>query len=216
MGNRLYYTKIFFLQYKALFLWGSFVFLFGFCVAAFVFRGPKIPQTEEDYSNAMRTGEQLYQHKRYEEAFEYLVYPAEHGYPKARFLLGEMYYNALGVEKDAKKAFENFKSVSDDLPEAGYMAASMVFRGEVKDVPKGMATIWLTQSAYHGSTGAQRDLGIYSLMSEDYEQAYFWLSLAASDGSERVLKARETASERLTDYQRGLLNAEIKGFVARK
>lgn len=216
MSNRLYYMKVFFLQYKAFFWGGLLVFVLGFALATLVFHGPKVPKTEEDYTNALKTGEHLFEMKRYDEAFEYLVYPGEHGYPKARFLLGEMYYNGWGVGKDNKRAFENYKQASDDLIEARYMAASMAFRGEVKDMPKGVAAAMLTEAAYHGSKRAQLDLGVYSLMSADFEQAYFWLSLAAQNGSERAEKALEEAAGRLTDYQRGLLDAEIKGFVARK
>ena len=216
MSNRLYYMKVFFLQYKAFFLGGALIFVLGFAVAMAVFHGPKVPRTEEDYTNAMKTGERLFEKKRYEEAYEYLIYPGEHGYPKARFLLGEMYYNGWGVEKDNKRAFENYKLASESLIEARYMAASMAFRGEVKNMPKGEATTLLTEAAYHGSVHAQRDLGIYSLMSADYEQAYFWLSLASREENPRVLSALKTAAEKLSDYQRGLLDAEIKGFIARK
>lgn len=216
MSNRLYYMKVFFLQYKAFILGGLLIFALGFALALVVFHHPRVPQTEEDYTNAMKTGERLFEKKRYSEAYEYLIYPGEHGYPKARFLLGEMYYNGWGVEKDNKRAFENYKLASDDLIEARYMAASMAFRGEVKDMPKGQATALLTEAAYHGSRRAQTDLGIYSLMSADYEQAYFWLSLAAQSGSERAQNALREATGKLTDYQRGLLDAEIKGFVARK
>ena len=216
MSNRLYYMKVFFLQYKALILGGVFIFILGFALATAVFRGPKIPKTEEDFTDALNAGEHFFETKRYEDAFKYLIYPSEHGYPKARFLLGEMYYNGLGVEKDNKRAFENYKSAADDLIEAKYMVASMVFRGEIKDAPKGTATTLLTEAAYHGSKRAQRDLGVYSLMSSDYEQAYFWLSLAGQTEDARVQKALKTAAEKLTDYQKGLLDAEIKGFVARK
>ena len=216
MSNRLYYMKVFFLQYKAFFLGGALIFVLGFAVATAVFHGPKVPKTEEDYTNALKTGERLFEKKRYEEAYEYLIYPGEHGYPKARFLLGEMYYNGWGVEKDVKRAFENYKLAAENLIEARYMAASMAFRGEVKGMPKGAATTLLTEAAYHGSVRAQRDLGVYSLMSADYEQAYFWLSLAALGGDSRAEIALKPASEKLSDYQRGLLDTEIKGFVARK
>ncbi|MBR1945294.1 MAG: sel1 repeat family protein [Alphaproteobacteria bacterium] len=216
MSNRLYYMKVFFLQYKAFILGGLLIFILGFSLAMFVFRGPKVPETEEDFTNALKTGEHLFEIKRYKEAFEYLVYPGEHGYPKARFLLGEMYYNGWGVEQDNKRAFENYTQASEELIEARYMAASMAFRGEVKNMPKGQATTMLTEAAYHGSKRAQMDLGIYSLMSADYEQAYFWLSLAAQGGYERAENALKAAAEKLSEYQRGLLDTEIKGFVARK
>lgn len=216
MNNRLYYMKVFFLQYKSCFVLGTVIFVLGFLAAAVIFRGPKIPKTEQDFSDALETGTHLFEMKRYDEAFEYLIYPSEHGYPRARFLLGEMYYNGLGVEKDLKRAFENYKMAADQLVEAKYMAASMAFRGETKEMPKGMATTLLTEAAYHGYKRAQNDLGIYSLMSGDYEQAYFWLSLAAGGASERAQKALRAAAEKLSDYQRGLLDVEIKGFVARK
>ncbi len=216
MSNRLYYAKVFFLQYKSYFVLSFLIFLFGFVLAAVLFRGPKVPKTEQDFTDALETGTHLFEMKRYEEAFEYLIYPSEHGYPKARFLLAEMYYKGLGVEKDLKRAFDNYKMAADNLIEAKYMAASMAFRGETKEMPKGIATTYLTEAAYHGYKRAQNDLGIYSLMSGDYEQAYFWLSLAAGGASERAQKALETASQKLTDYQRSLLDVEIKGFVARK
>lgn len=216
MSNRLYYMKVFFLQYRAYIVLGAVVFVLGF-FSAFMFRGPKIPKTEADYTNALNTGANLFEIKRYEEAFEYLVYPAQHGYPKARYLLGELYYNGWGADKDMKLAFENYKEAADDLIEAKYMTAAMAFRGETKAMPKGQATTLLTEAAYHGYKKAQKDLGIYSLMSGDYEQAYFWLSLAASGGgSFKTKRARETAAEKLSEYQRGLLDAEIKGFSARK
>lgn len=216
MSNRLYYMKVFFLQHKAFFWGGLFIFVFGFTLAAYIFHGPKVPQTEEDYQNALKTGERLFEKKRYGEAFEYLVYPGEHGYSRAHFLLGEMYYNGWGVEQDNKRAFENYKQASEDLIEARYMAASMAFRGEVKNIPPGEATTMLTEAAYHGSKRAQMDLGVYSLMSEDYEQAYFWLALAAQGGYKRAAQALKKASEKLSGYQRGLLDTEINGFIARK
>ena len=216
MSNRLYYLKVFFLQYKAFVSGGLFLFILGIAAAVFVFRGPEVPRTEEDYTKALKTGERLFEKKHYAEAFEYLVYPGEHGYPQARYLLGEMYYNGWGVEKDVRRAFENYELASEDLIEARYMAASMAFRGEIKGLPKGQATAMLTEAAYHGSVRAQTDFGVYSLMSGDFEQAYFWLSLAAQKGSERASAGVKRAAERLSDYQRGLLDSEIKGFVARK
>ncbi len=213
MSNRLYYMKVFFLQYKTFIVLGIAVFVLGFLAAAAVFRGPRVPKTERDFTDALETGRQLFNHKRYDEAFEYLVYPAEHGYPAARFMLGEMYYNGLGVAKDLGRAFEYYKASADRMLESKYMAASMGFRGETKQLPKGVATTYLTEAAYHGYKRAQNDLGIYSLMSGDFEQAYFWLSVAGGGASERAKKALETAASKLSGYQRGLLDVEIQGFV---
>lgn len=216
MSNRWYYTKVFFLRYKSLLIPGAVVFVAGFLAAMLLAGGPKVPKTEHEFVEAMKTGRRLYETENYADAFKYLIYPAEHGYADARYLLGEMYYNGLGIEKDAKRAFENFKAAADRSVPAKYMAASMAFRGETKQMPKGRATAMLMQVAYRGYKRAQNDLGVYSLMSGDFEQAYFWLSLAGGGASERAQKALETAASKLTDYQRRLLDVEIKGFVPRK
>ena len=212
MSNRLYYMKVFFLQHKSYFVLSAVIFVLGFLAAAVMFQGPKIPKTEQDFSDALETGTHLFEMKRYDEAYEYLIYPGEHGYAKARFLLGEMYYNGFSVEKDLKRAFENYKAAANQSVEAKYMAASMAFRGETKEMPKGAATTMLTEAAYHGYKRAQNDLGIYSLMSGDYEQAYFWLSLASGGASERAQKALQTAAGSM---RRRLRAASAAGQVRR-
>jgi TPR repeat protein len=215
MGNRLYYTKVFFLQYRVYVVLGLLLFSLGFGAAVFLQRH-RPPMTEEEYVEALKTGSELFDARRYAEAYEYLVYPAQQGYPKARLLLGQMYYNGWGTDRDAKLAFENFKSASEALPEAGYMVAKMTFRGEAKGMPKGQATKLLTQAAYGGNADAQADLGVYSFLSDDAEPAYFWLSLAARGGNGKAQEVLPKAAEKVSSYQRSLLDAEIEGFVPRK
>ncbi len=215
MSNRLYYLKVFFIQHRAIVAAGVLAFAFGVAAAWYALT-PKIPVTEQDFADAMREGEALFSAKRYEEAFNTLIYPARHGYPKAKYLIAEMYYNGWGTDKNPKLAFENYKQAADVSIEAKYKTARMAFRGETKALPKGRATILLTETAYGGYLPAQKDLGIYFLLSNDWEQAYFWLTLAAKSGDEKVLKGLETAGARLSEYQRTLLNAEAKDFLARK
>lgn len=215
MSNRLYYLKVFFIQYHAAVAAGLFAFALG-AAAAWYALTPKIPVTEQDFADALREGEALFAAKRYEEAFNTLIYPARHGYPKAEYLLGELYYNGWGTDKNPKLAFENYQKAADELIEAKYKTARMAFRGETKALPKGQATILLTETAYHGYLPAQRDLGIYSLLSDDWEQAYFWLTLAAKNGDEKAQKGLEAARGHLSEYQRTLLDAEAKDFFARK
>lgn len=214
-SNHLYYMKVFFLQHRYHVMLGLLVFALGFASAVMVFK-PKIPKTEQDYTEFLKNGEHLFEAKRYEEAYEVLIYPAEYGYPRARYLLGEMYYNGFGVERDLKKAAENFKKAAESMTEAKYMVALMSFRGEAKGMPKGQATAFLTDAAYRGYKRAQADLGVYSYLSGDYEQAYFWLSLAQDGAPPRIRDALYASAEKLSDYQRGLLDAEVKGFFARK
>lgn len=215
MGNRLYYAKVFFIQHKFHIVLGLILFVLGFMSASMVFRH-KPPVTEKEYIASLKDGIELFNDKKYVEAYEYLIYPAQQGYSKARYLLGEMFYHGWGVEKDMKLAFENFKSSSESITEAKYMATQMVFRGEAKASDKGTATKNLMEAAYKGFAPAQTDLGIYSFLSEDYEQAYFWLSLAAQAGNKKAKRALEKAFEKVSDYQRALLDAEVRGFIPRK
>ena len=214
MSNRLYYLKVFLLQHRAAVAAG--MLALALTAAGWYVRTPKIPVTEQDFSDALREGEALFSAKRYEEAFDTLLYPARRGYPKAEYLVAEMYYNGWGTNRDAKLAFENYSRAADFLIEAKYKTARMAFRGETKALPKGRATALLTETAYHGWIPAQRDLGIYSLLSNDWEQAYFWLTLAAENGDEKAQKGLEKAREHLSEYQRTLLDAEAKDFSARK
>ena len=215
MSNRLYYLKVFFIQHRAAFAAGIVALMLAAGVVWYAGR-PKIPVTEQDFADALQEGEALFAAKRYEEAYNTLIYPARHGYPKAQYLLGELYYNGWGTNRDAKLAFENYSQAAETLTEARYKTARMAFRGEIKSLPKGRATALLTETAYHGCLPAQRDLGLYSLMSKDWEQAYFWLSLAAKSNDDKAAKGVEIAKTHLSDYQLSLLDAEVKDFLVRK
>lgn len=214
LKNRLYYAKVFFLQHKMLVSGAALLVL---VVGAIMLTGKaRPPVTEEEYAEALRSGTELYNAQRYKEAFELLIYPARHGYAKARYLVGLMHYYGRGVDRDFKAAYENFSAAADGSADAEYMAARMVFRGEFKNKDKGLATRRLTETAYRGHPAAQRDMGIYSLMSGDAGQAYYWLSLAAGAGDAKAQAALPEASAKVSDYERPLLDAEIKGFVPRK
>ncbi|MCQ2965532.1 MAG: hypothetical protein MJ250_02185 [Alphaproteobacteria bacterium] len=212
MANKFYYLKIFWLQNRL-------YFLLGFCFCLFIVSGilyfnrPRIPVTEQEFEEAVLQGEELYNEKKYEDAFEYLYYPASQGYAKAKFLIGEMYYSGLGTEKDVQKAYQNYKESAEQIIDSKYKMATLAFRGEIKELPKGEATTILTQTAYAGFKQAQRDLGLYSYMSNDFEQAYFWLSLANNDEEKMDADMLEKVRLKLSDYQLSLLDAEIKDFV---
>ena len=101
MSNRLYYLNVFFIQHRAAFAAGIVALMLAAGAVWYAGR-PKIPVTEQDFADALQEGEALFAAKRYEEAYNTLVYPARHGYPKAQYLLGELYYNGWGTNRDAK------------------------------------------------------------------------------------------------------------------
>ena len=192
MATKLFCVKSFLMKYGYFVTAGALSALV--CVSAFLLSGrPRPPVTERDYRLALAAGEELYRTERFEEAYERLFHPAEKGYARARLLLGKMYYYGRGVDRDFKRAYELFSAAADEIPEAGYLEAAMIFRGEVRYRKKGASTDRLKQSAERGYAPAQRDLGMYFLMSGDMERAAFWLSAAADNGDERARSALPAA-----------------------
>ena len=161
MKKRFHSMKFFFLKYKFYFILSFLILVAGFILSDVVYHKPRVPRTEEEFLETLATGEQLFNAHRFEEAREYLIYPANHGYPKAQFLLAQMYYHSWGVEQDLNQALEYYQKAATQIVQAKYMVASMAFRGETKSVPKGTATAMLIQAAYSGYKKAQNDLGIY-------------------------------------------------------
>lgn len=216
--SRAYYLQVLFLSRKktavtfALLL----VALFFVMGRAFLSRQPVYEmKTLADYAAALEKGSDLYEKERYEDAFAYL-YPATRQNARAAFLLGMMYYNGLGVERDLKQAYENFKVAAETQDEARYMLAQMGFRGEAKGQRKGLATKMLVESAYAGVAQAQRTLGVFYMLSGEKEQAYFWLALASGQGDEKARKQKILIEKSIPEAEKSLLDLEVDGFSVRK
>ena len=62
----------------------------------------------EEIIAAYRKGIELYNNGSYKEAFQQIYFAADHGLLPAVTLLGDMYFNGFGVEKDEHRALEYY------------------------------------------------------------------------------------------------------------
>ena len=214
--SRLYYAKVFFLQRKKAAAVAAAVLCAVFLALTLA---PRVrrqqPLEARDYAAAARKGAALYADERYEKAYEYLSAAAARE-PHAALLLGMMYYNGAGVERDMRQAYEYFKSAAEQEGEAKFMLAQMGFRGEAKGLRKGLPTKLLVEAAYAGVRDAQSALGTLYLLSNEREQAYFWLALAQKQGDEKVENQLKTLQKQLPESEKSLLDLEVDGFTVIK
>ncbi|MCQ2914239.1 MAG: hypothetical protein MJ247_03490 [Alphaproteobacteria bacterium] len=214
MSKFWYDLKIYFFKYRA-YLVGS-IGILALLISGIVYLNtPKIPVTEEEFNHALHTGKKLFDAHRYTEAYKVLIYPAEKGYPLAKYLMGEIYHDGKGLKANYKQAAENYFAVMNELPQAKYRLAQMVLHNQTDLVDKEKAVNLLAEAAYSGYVLAQKDMGAFSLLSKDYEQAYFWLSVLDNNDNDDIKKARDFSKARISEYQVNLLDVEIQGFIDR-
>ena len=126
---------------------------------------------------------------------------AEQGLAASQLQLGRLYYLGEGVPKDAAKAAAWLRKAAEQgLAEAQLALAFMYAEG--RGVPKhdGEAEEWFRQAAGQGLTLAQYELGRLHLF-RDSVQAYAWLNLAAAQGHEDAVRARDNLSGNMTRQQ---------------
>jgi TPR repeat protein len=135
-------------------------------------------------------------HRKFKLAAERARVLATNGHPKAQHVLGLLYQNGLGVEKDIKVAvYWLEKAAEQGLKEAENYLGHLYLDGKVveKDVDK--AEKWLLQAAKHGEREAQVHLGLMYLddraAKKDLKSAEIWLHAAALRDSDEAKEALE-------------------------
>lgn len=135
-------------------------------------------------------------HHKFKLAAERAKVLADKGHPKAQHVLGMLYQNGLGVEKDIKTAIYWLeKAASQGLKEAESYLGHLYLDGKVveKDVDK--AEKWLLCAAKHGEREAQVHLGLMYLddkaAKKDVKSAEIWLRAAALRDSDEAKQALE-------------------------
>lgn len=109
---------------------------------------------------------------------------ATQGNPVAQQLVGSLYMNGQGVEKDLTKAIYWFqKAVEQDEAIAQYCLGIMYLKGDGVEQDLSKAAHWLHKSAEQGDALAQYQLGSMYLKGTGVEQKYFmaayWFRKAA-------------------------------------
>ena len=124
------------------------------------------------------------------QALEWLTKAAEAGQDCAQYMLGKIYRDGQGVEKDIQKAVALFTlAATKENSFAAFALGKLYLAGDVA-LPKNSAAAlkWLTSAAELGNQSAQYRLGKLLLQGEDVpkdiETAVHWLTAAADQGNQ--------------------------------
>jgi hypothetical protein len=108
---------------------------------------------------------------------------AEAGDAAAQIAVGEAWATAPGKAQDCKQAVDWYRKASASIDGALHLAT--LYRDGCKTLPRDMAQAaqWYRKAAELGDVSAQGTLGSLYFMGQgvpqDYNEAYFWLDLAA-------------------------------------
>lgn len=159
----------------------------------------------------------------YEEARFWWEKLAKKNDSEGKLMLGLFYEYGIGVDKDYRKSFSLYKSVKDHE----HRSTELVVRAQSKcgyflsmgyGAPKdsGAARMWLEMAAKKGDYEAQFQLGkLLSSWNNDADSkalcdAYAWLDIAATSGSEEARVARDVVEQKLSASDRVLSKAKSR------
>lgn len=132
----------------------------------------------EDGFEAYRSGD-------YEGAYNIWRPLAEDGDPRAQTIVGTLYYEGRGVERDPEQAAEWYRMAAEQGHASAQAALGNMYHdgdGVPEDWEK--AAEWLRKSAEQGHPGGQGALGSMYVAAhgvpQDYVEAYKWLTLATA------------------------------------
>lgn len=104
-------------------------------------------------------GEELYEHKKYEEASNYFIKVAHQGFPEAQNYIGYMFLTGLGIEQDNEKAFSWYQSAASSGHAPSQNSLGYMYHqgtGIAKDLVK--AKEWYQKAAEQGNEEARQTL----------------------------------------------------------
>lgn len=161
----------------------------------------------------------------YATALEIWREAAETGDAEARFNLGVLHDLGLGVERDSRRAFDNYlRAAESGHAEAQFNVAVMIDAGTVGPPDPEAAAVWYGRAAANGVARAAYNLGLLYLggtgVARNVELARHWLAAAgetvpaAQDALERI-EAPEAATGLAAPEPQGGFRVELPGGEAR-
>jgi TPR repeat protein len=162
---------------------------------------------------------------------QWLTKAAENSWPKAEFILFQLYYNGVAPGKDCpaypKDKTEAIKWLRRAADHGNFQAQStlavMLIRGLDVEPDKAAAEKLLRDTAAHGFAPAQNDLGFAILngdiASTDPEEAAMWCKLALASSTDPNVSKRANvnlanALSRLAVDQQPQVDSRMEGFHA--
>ena len=118
-------------------------------------------------------GKDLYDAKKYEQAFKKLLPAAQKGHKKAQYRVGQCYDKGRGVAEDDKQAFFWYsKSAAQQYAKAQYEVGKCYKNGEGTEKDRKKAVTWFTRAANQGNADAQYALGKSYLKGKGVAKAF--------------------------------------------
>ena len=144
----------------------------------------------------------------YEKAFKYATIAAEDDDMNGYFILGALYFNGWGVEKNTKLALENYKMAAAFGHETAMNQLGIIFMGNdgVEEDPE-QSFYWFNEASKKGSDVGMNNLGFcykngYGVEA-DIEKAAEWFKKSAELGYvEAMVGLGEYYLENLVDYNK--------------
>ena len=123
---------------------------------------------------------QCYQEQRYDEAFDYALQATHAHSLNAYYLLGSLYSNGLGTEKNAHKAYETFlEGANRESGACQFMVYISLLTGTGIQKNLEEACVWLAKSAYNQYPLGMREYAKGCLKIGNYQEAYNYFVKAA-------------------------------------
>ena len=183
------------------------LFLFAVLAGAMTLFFRHDDDAPEGLNALMEKGFSSYAAKKYDTAFAAFEKAAATGTPEAIFVLGNMYMNGFGVEKDQDKAISLYiLAAQKNDASAQYTLALLYMSGQIVPRNRAFAEKNLLAAAQNDNAEAMATLGAWyerGLMSGgvDMGKAFFWYKKAAQAGDVSAQTALSLLYTRYKDYQ---------------
>lgn len=155
-----------------------------------------------------------------EKAVKYIKKAAQKGHSRAQTILAKYYLQGVGetIEKDVDLGTHWLKKAAElHEPEAQYFLSLAYQRSVGVERNTTEALRWLNSAARWGHPLAQAGLGLQYLgmgdLPEDYNRAYFWLTLARNSKVQPAYALREVARESLAPGMQNRLDRLVAAWT---
>lgn len=116
---------------------------------------------------------------------------AAQGHSEARYHLGMLYNNGIGVARDPRRAFAHFRAAAEGGDPLGAYKLGCYYAGQFGDEAvtpnQAEALRWKTVAARAGYSLAQNDVAVHYLTQQRWPEARPWLEAAARQGEVQAL-----------------------------
>jgi TPR repeat protein len=185
-------------------------------IASLISRDPELPEIVKSIEDQAFGGSAEAQHdlaaiytaghagvkQNYGRAIDWFTLAAQNGVANARYNLGVLYHQGLGVSVDKSKAVSYYRAAAFlSHPEALYNLGIAALAGEGMETSPQRAELYFTRAANLGLVEGAYNLGrIYGegmTGEQSDDEALFWYKLAANNGNDEAKSALDALTSRM-------------------